>query len=500
MIASWILKFLEWRCGSSQLLSFCNLCFACGFVVVYLLSPDIYLVSPIIFFLFLAFFMQNHIILRYSEDYPFFLVTGFFLTFFYLPRSITIFFSDYLNANSVLNRLTQVETIHFSDTIVIILVMNFFLYFGFCFRKTGFAGLLLFNRSNFQSQFSGSETLAALVVAIFAVALSFAPFDRASNLQELCRYLLNRENAIYFLLLVAIISFRSGGPKYLFYLAVFFALAVAALNMLGGSRKSIFDLALVTWFILLSIGIKKIPLKWFLIFLVVCFFSVLLYPSVSRIRALIYGGEPVHFFELFMYPGYPKGIEGLFSLIRFYYAPIFDRVSFFDFSLDAIKNKDSYSQIINFPYLLKSLIDGLTPGFDVFGVAKISNALSGIYKGEMLSFSRISEAQYSSDQFGMFGFFFVLFGLPASCVIIMAICAAISSAWIASSGVSNEIFRTLMRFFMILQFSRLFNSYGLDWDIIYTVLDICSYGLLLGLFCLVNTSIRLFGSVLSKKN
>ena len=93
---------------------------------------------------------------------------------------------------------------------------------------------------------------------------------------------------------------------------------------------------------------------------------------------------------------------------------IFARAGFFDFSAEIIAHQAQYTSVINVSTYVKSVIDNvLTPGFDVYDQPKIANALHFIYDERGTPSKAASVEGYQSDQVGMYGDLYTLFGYAA---------------------------------------------------------------------------------------
>jgi hypothetical protein len=91
---------------------------------------------------------------------------------------------------------------------------------------------------------------------------------------------------------------------------------------------------------------------------------------------------------------------------------IYARAGFIDFSVELIARSNEYSRIINIERYLQAIIDGLTPGFDIFNTPFSSNSLRAVYQ-ENFPYNPSREfvdTNYHSDQFNAFTEYYILFG------------------------------------------------------------------------------------------
>ena len=93
----------------------------------------------------------------------------------------------------------------------------------------------------------------------------------------------------------------------------------------------------------------------------------------ARMNQLVKLGESINYMEIL--PLYIK--SGLFQtegLIK-----QFDRIGYLDMAIETITYSKTYEPILNFSYYLKSIIDNLSPGVQVFNVALSGQAKQFIF-------------------------------------------------------------------------------------------------------------------------
>jgi hypothetical protein len=158
---------------------------------------------------------------------------------------------------------------------------------------------------------------------------------------------------------------------------------------------------------------------------------------------------------------------------------IFDRVGFFDFSAEIIAHADRYASVLSVESYGRSIIDNvLSPGFDLFDQPKISNALQFAYNDIGRPMKTVSIANYQSDQIGIYGEYYVLFGYGAFPLFFLTALLFKKVYVNLNDGVPFRL--TIKRIAVLIIFGTVINSYGLDW----LCLDIVS----------ISASIYLFAS------
>jgi hypothetical protein len=145
---------------------------------------------------------------------------------------------------------------------------------------------------------------------------------------------------------------------------------------------------------------------------------------------------------------------------------VFARAGFFDFSAELIANRDVYSAVVNLPAYARSLIDNVaTPGFDVFDQPKIANAIPFVYRdwGSPSKESVAEGGAYQSEQIGVYGEFYVLFGY-ASLPLFFVLGAGIKRLYSRLHD-SNPYLLGMKRVIVFTLFVRTIDSFGFDWTV-----------------------------------
>lgn len=148
-------------------------------------------------------------------------------------------------------------------------------------------------------------------------------------------------------------------------------------------------------------------------------------------------------------------------------APLFNRMGFFDYSAELIIDRERYATVMKLANYFRSIVDNLlTPGFDIFDQPKISNSVRSVYQGGgTLTKSGLPD-EYQSDQFGIYGELYVLFGYAS--VAIMFIVGLISSRIFSAVFSSDPFIHVMKRLAVITVFYSGLNSFGFDWLLIDT--------------------------------
>ena len=143
---------------------------------------------------------------------------------------------------------------------------------------------------------------------------------------------------------------------------------------------------------------------------------------------------------------------------------IFSRAGFFDYSAEVIAHRRQYQAVINLAAYVKSIIDNLlTPGFDVFDQPKISNALKFVYDDKGTPSKIASAEEYQSDQLGVYGELFVLFGYAGLPLFFVG--SFLMKRVYFALRAANPFTLAMKRVVTLAIFVQVINSFGFDWTI-----------------------------------
>jgi hypothetical protein len=144
------------------------------------------------------------------------------------------------------------------------------------------------------------------------------------------------------------------------------------------------------------------------------------------------------------------------------------RAGYFDFSAEIIAHRDEYSSVITPSSYAKSIVDNLlTPGFDVYDQPKISNALRFVYEGAGRPSKELVTESYQSDQLGIYGELYALFGY-FSLPLFLLVAVALKKLYVRFRE-ENPFTLVMKRVVVLLVFVRTIDSYGFDWTLVETV-------------------------------
>lgn len=146
-------------------------------------------------------------------------------------------------------------------------------------------------------------------------------------------------------------------------------------------------------------------------------------------------------------------------------APAFDRLGYFDYSLETINNKDELGQYIKPINYVKSIIDNLlTPGFNIYDMPRMSfipDKLSSL--GTTPSYKDMDLTDdYMSSQFSIYGESYLLFGIYGSFLFYFIVCLCYKRLYLKYKD-DYTIFGRWAITIILYTFYVAQRSYGYDW-------------------------------------
>lgn len=388
-------------------------------------------------------------------------VLSFVLTFFYIFRVITL---NYVPFSNVFNRYLYTSN-DINNCLLYILFANLFLFIGVYLSHT--------KKTEKLSPYSEKIKCNKIIFLLFvSIILTFSSIYDDSLALILINYLtlffLNARYLILACVIYLLFNEKKIDKRVRVYLYALIMLYVVA-SMFAGSRQAIFSI--VIFFIIASFSVfGKILVKWKYILasimLIPLMIVMFLFATLLRQNDMA-GGSLNDKIEI-LNNNFASSSGFTESDFKFFLVPIFDRIGFLDYATEIVTQKERYSVVINTGYYFQSIIDNvLTPGFNVFGTPKASNALIFIYENKGTPTHEEVASRYQSDQFTLYGELYCLFGLWLSLPLFTVIGYLFNK--ILSKSCSN--YRDyLIKGGAILIWYVWVNSFGIDW----LILDILS--------------------------
>jgi hypothetical protein len=140
------------------------------------------------------------------------------------------------------------------------------------------------------------------------------------------------------------------------------------------------------------------------------------------------------------------------------------RAGFFDFSAELIAHREEYAAVFNVGTYFKSIVDNvLTPGVDFFDQPKIANSLQFVYERWGTPSKAYVLESYHSDQIGLYGEFFVLFGW-SSLPLLFMLTYLLKRAYVRLASPNPYVF-AMKRVVVLYIFVRTLDTFGMDWTV-----------------------------------
>lgn len=411
--------------------------------------------------------LQIHLILmfeRRNRD-PFVLLLALNITFFYLLRILTL---AYIPWSDVLGRYALTV-----DDINITLLYIFFgiwsIFFGFTFVKFK----ILPTKENSKAQRNKRInpktiilififTLIAGFYFIFWAGLGRTSFLEVSRLDSYINMIINHDVIIILTFTYITTNLKIIPRKYLF--SIFILVIIYILfRIFSGSRGGMITLIMAALFVLLAaknkVSLNKSAL--FLIILIIIPVSMMTFDFATYTRSALNSQQAekiaIENFSSSLLSYQIDKTDGLVSILR----PVFSRIGFLDMATDIVSNSNKYDRVINFEYYLKSVIDriGITPGFHVFNVYLATNTLPYIYNN--MDIPMIMES-YNSDQFTIFGEYYLLFKGYGSLIVLFAMAYIFKILYLSIKTRDTFSLCFYRAIFLYIFYNFWLNSFGMD--------------------------------------
>jgi hypothetical protein len=411
--------------------------------------------------------IQTQIALRIERRRrdPFVILLAFDMIFFFALRIVTLTLYPF----SIVFDRFGFDVGNSNYALVFILVANTILYAGLYVAGSG--NIVRIDSVGWRA------SSPVRVVLLMMAALIFAYFSGSYWNQDT----IPRALSFLVLFLAPTITILMALSYYLLFrksLSRKFAVSIAALiiaeaviHTLIGSRGAIIVIVQNVIIVTLAIvGCIKLSRKCVLV-------GIALLPAIAALliatfvistynRSFKDAGRPLDFGRALELAGDASSELSVGSDLDLLLPPIAGRAGYFDYSAEIIAHRDKYATVLNMSSYAKSIVDNLlTPGFDVFDQPKISNALRFVYQGlGAPSKEWVVEDNYQSDQLGIYGEFYGLFGY-ACLPLLFLVAFAFKRVYVRLTS-RNPFVLAMKRAIVLFVFVWTVDSYGVDWTIL----------------------------------
>ena len=413
--------------------------------------------------------VETHIALwleRQRRD-PFIVLLSFSMIFYYSLRILTL---SVYSFSVVFGRYSYTSA-DSNYALTFIIVANLFLYVGFYLGRSN--SNLAIDTAHWKSKSPTRIIFLILVAVIFAYFSG--SYWNGDNVPRVFNFLtiFVSQDVVLLMAMAYYLVFRRSLTKRVRFLILVMIVFDIVVHTLLGSRSGIVDTARNYIFIALTIGgCLQVSRKYFLLGCV--FLPVLLALLVGSFAISTYNRAFRSEGSFNVSQAFNLAIESSSELstestLDKVIPLIAARAGYFDFAAEIIAHRDEYASLLNLQSYAKSIVDNvLTPGFDIYDQPKISNALQFIYNG-MGSPSKIQANEtYQSDQLGIYGEFYALFGYSSLPLFILT--GFLVRRVYGRMRSENPFILTMKRVIVLWIFVRTLDSFGFDW----TILDILS--------------------------
>lgn len=401
--------------------------------------------------------VQNLSILLYERKKrnPFIAVLMFVTLIYYMGRVITLLYDPW----SVTLTQDSFTPNDMNYTLLFILLSNTAIFMGLILpAKKDKPIVNKISETRYPPPFLVVSILSFVIMIIFFGLLKFEFIGRVSG--YITAYLININIVLLLTILYIVLNYKNISKIYLSILITVFVVYVIS-HTLMSSRSSILKVIMLLLFVSLAIENKiAITKKMMLLGAVIIPVVFLVFSLATFIRSSIphtVGSITKERIEVLKdYEVHKKDLHVMLQ-------PAFDRMGYLDYSADFIKNSNKYSEIINFPYYFKSIVDNtLTPGFDVFNTVKVAWAIPYVMGGLNMPTREDIIDTYQSNQITVYGEYYVLFGGYLSLLILFCVSCLFKKIYLSIN--SRDTFSHLLyRSVVIVFFYSWLNSFGIDW-------------------------------------
>lgn len=454
----------------SDILKYLNVLIATLYVFSFWYVQDNKYIDQVTLVLGLLLSWQIHIVLSLEDNKknPFVIIFAYYTVFYYSLRIFTLVLFE---NSSVFDRFVKdgipYDVSDINRMVVFIIIANCFIYLGFYSKK--------FHGDKFEKEYLIGRTKDLTSNGRFALALGLLASSVVFNMSGALHYVVDNGPRLIGLatafLTGNIFLLISGVYIFLFRkcvgrlgLVIFTAALIwyVGAMILGGSRGTIINLIEVSLVFLMAFGYVQIKKSYFSVILILSPLIIfVIFVSFVLATSLRFAAQQGESDTVLSNVGNAYRIQAKIPTRKFV-EKITERIGFLDFSAEIIAHEKQYESVLSPTFYAKSLVDNLfTPGFDIFDTPRVSNALNFIYnKRGNISKQKVPE-HYQSDQLGIYGESFVLFGWYA--VGVLFIWAFLLKHFYLSINSTNIYSVALRRVILLYFLTRCINSFGLDW-------------------------------------
>ena len=411
----------------------------------------------------------THIVLRNARSTanPLLLLLSFFIIIFYELRVVTL---NYTEFSMVLNR-ADVYKDGINNTLLYVIVAYCVLSFSLVFNFERVKRCI----PERQYVIRKRATTNILVLLYISLVLSALAAYHIPYIEQIVSIASTFFFNIFTMMALSVVAFVyiERVPRKTIIAFIVFCLLYILIFTIVGRRSSLFSVVTTLLMVCLLFGYTRIKAKYVIsaLFLVPIMMFIFVFATLARAMDAK-NMDKQDQIELI------KRSSDKFSTddAKLFLSPIFDRIGYLDYTTEMVCNRDHLSHFLTPQNYFKSIVDNvLTPGFDVFGIPRISNVISKSYShrnGSPVTKKEAAE-DYKSDILTLFGEVYVVFGFILCFFVLAAIGAFIKNMYCRQQHIDS--IRALWIQSLILGlFYNLIQSFGFDWvaiDIVSAIIN-----------------------------
>jgi len=397
---------------------------------------------------------------------PFTILLAFWMICFYSLRLLTLNLYPF----SVVFERYSYGASNSNYALVFIIIANVFLYAGFYLGR--FTGNLAIDTGRWNAKSPMRVVFLILAAIIFAYfSGSYWTEDNVPRVFNFLAIFVAQDIVLLMAIAYYFVFRRSLTRKVAFLIAALIVFDIVVHTLLGSRSGIVVTIQNYVLVALVINGCVQVGRKYFI--LGVVFFPVVVALLIGSFAISTYNRAFRSAGPLDVSRAYNLAVESsselsIESTLDKVVPVIADRVGYFDYSAEIIAHRDEYASVLNLSSYAKSIVDNaLTPGFDVYDQPKISNALQFIYNGLGSPSKELVTESYQSDQLGIYGEFYALFGYGSLPLFLLS--AFLIKRVYGRMRSENPFVLAMKRVVVLWVFVTSLDSYGFDWTILETL-------------------------------
>lgn len=384
------------------------------------------------------------------------LILGYWLCFYVIFR----FFSFQYTGFSPLLNSVNASASDYNSTLVVTIISTIVMWAGLHYNKK--VSRTFKENIDDTEKVNINRALLFFWVSLFINIIARSELPGIGGIANILSMYCLYSNAVFYVFCIIVMCYWGKLESKNKILSIISLLAFAVFLTMGGSRAGLIVILRALFFVLLALGFMHIRIKYIIVAVAIAPLLVFLFTYSTYLRGVNAAkeGSSREKIELIS-TVYANSGDLDFKTIM---SPVFERIGFFDFTLVCVKKDVESREVVNLSTEVKSIIDNaLTPGFDLFNQPRVSLAISPWLNGHTrMKKSQVSDEDYLSSEFTLYGESYVLFGIPIFILFTFLIAFIFRCLWVKFSKKNNLIsfaYKALLLYYL----DFVLSSYGLDW-------------------------------------